>query len=61
MKKLAKTDITLKLMEDGKRVIASLFENEGYRHYDLFNVSDLPNDLISLDDLKRFGIDIIHM
>jgi len=56
MNKLPKDQITLELMADGIHVMASLFKDKGYRHYEKYKLSDLPNDLISPDDLKRFGI-----
>ncbi len=61
MERLPKDQIDIKLTSDGLHVIASLYENEGYRHYEKYPLSDLPNELISLDDLKRFGINNIHM
>jgi hypothetical protein len=48
--------ITIQPLGDGVRVIASLFHRRGYRHYEIYPLSDLPNDLITHDDLKRFGI-----
>ena len=53
---LPKEDITIKSMGDGIHVIASLYELRGYRVYEKYALSDLPNDLISLNDLERFGI-----
>jgi hypothetical protein len=60
VKKLSKDQIELTLTRDGRRVVASLYEEMGYRHWQIISLSDLPNDLISLDDLKRFGIDVVH-
>lgn len=61
MKKLSEEDIKIKLSKDGEYIVASLFENEGYRDWKTYNLSDLPNDLISYDDLKRFGIDAVNI
>ncbi len=60
MKRLSNDQITIELSRNGDSVIACLFEHpEGCRHYDKYQLSDLPNDLISLDDLERFGINLI--
>lgn len=56
LKPLPKDQIEIK--QEGDYILASLYENEGYRWWDRYEPSDLPNDLISLDDLKRFGINI---
>ena len=61
MKHLSSEQIDIKEMNDGIHIIASLFENEGWRNYEIYHISELPNDLISLNDLKRFGINEIHM
>jgi hypothetical protein len=43
-------------------VIASLYEYpKGCRWWDRFSPSDLPNNLISRDDLIRFGIDLSNL
>lgn len=41
---------------DGTHVAVSAHESNGYRYWTKFALSDLPNDLISCDDLKRLGI-----
>jgi len=56
LKPLPKDQITLSLEEEGTCVYASLYTNQGYRHYEKYPLSDLPNDLISLEDLERFGV-----
>jgi hypothetical protein len=56
MELLPKEDIRVKLMGDGIHVLASLYKHQGARWWDKYHLSDLPNDFISLDDLKRFGI-----
>jgi hypothetical protein len=61
MRRLPQNQIKMSLDSDGMHVIASLYEHEGYRFWDKYRLSDLPNDFISLNDLKRFGIDIIDM
>jgi hypothetical protein len=37
-------------------IIAGLWEWRGYRCFVKYRLSELPNDLVSLDDLKRVGI-----
>jgi len=61
MKLLPKEEIKIEPSNDGVHIIASLYEHEGYRHWDKYFSSDLPNDLISLHDLERFGINIINV
>lgn len=56
MRRLDKDEIQLKPGLEGW-VIASLYEDNGWIHWDKFLLADLPNDLISLDDMKRFGIE----
>jgi len=43
-------------MFGAKRVAAGVHEVGGARYWTLFALSDLPNDLISTEDLKRFEI-----
>jgi hypothetical protein len=59
MKLLPQEYIEIRLMDDGIHVLASLYEHQGARWWNKYHLSDLPNDLISLDDLKRFGINSI--
>jgi hypothetical protein len=62
MKLLPKEEIKIEPSRDGVHIIASLYEHpDGYRWWDKYKTSDLPNDLISLHDLERFGINIINM
>ena len=56
MKLLPKDQIKIEPSYDGIHVIASLYEHEGYRHWIKYHLTDLPNGLISLNDMKRFGI-----
>jgi hypothetical protein len=44
----------------GNYLIAGCWIKNGYLHYERILLRNLPNDLISDDDLKRFGIDIIN-
>jgi len=60
MKRFPKENISIKLMDDGVHVLASLYTHQGARWWDKYHLSDLPNDFISLDDLKRFGINPIN-
>jgi hypothetical protein len=53
--------IDIQLLNDGETVAASLFEYPiSCRWWDKFKLSELPNDLISPEDLIRFGINLIH-
>jgi len=62
MKLLPKDQLKIDQSPDGIHVIASLYEHpEGYRYWEKYRLSDLPNKLISLDDLKRFRINIFDM
>ncbi len=61
MKLLQKEQIKLELCQHGEHVILSLFENEGYRDWEIYKLSYFPNNLISFEDLKRFGINIDHL
>jgi len=62
MKLLPKELIRIEPSYDGVHIIASLYEHPvGYCWWDKYTISDLPNDLISLDDLKCFGINTINM
>lgn len=57
---LPKNEIELKQIKGkcGKQcVLASLYEIDGYRRWDRYCLSDFPNGLVSIDDLKRFGIE----
>jgi hypothetical protein len=51
----------IRIERQGDCILAGLWEEEGYIYWGKFLFSDLPNDLISLDDLKRFGIDIVDV
>lgn len=60
MKLLPKDQWSLALSEDGRRVCAGIYEDPpGYRHSVMVALADLPSDLISLDDLDRFGVDVV--
>lgn len=60
LRRLAPEDILIRPCGDGEYIFASYFEENGWRHWDKYRLSELPNDLISLDDLKRFGINVIN-
>ncbi len=47
------------LARSGDAVVVGSHEHEGYRNYERFALSDLPNNLVSLDDLKRVGVDVV--
>lgn len=43
-------------------IVASIWEHPpGYLHHERIALSELPNDLIAFDDLKRFGIDLDNL
>ena len=55
-------EITLRVsndLTDDGRVIYSNKASAGFVHWETIAPSDLPNDQISLDDLKRVGIDLV--
>lgn len=43
--------------EGGLMLGVSVWSRNGYRHWLKFALTDFPNDGISLEDLKSFGID----
>jgi hypothetical protein len=45
----------------GIHILSSISTIAGYRNWEKYKSSDLPNNLISIDDLKRFGIDIVNI
>ena len=61
MRKLPKSEWTMELSTNRQYLIVGSHENLGFRHYHRVPLSDLPNDEVSLDDLKRFGIDLIDL
>ncbi len=59
MRLLPKEQIEIELLEDGKRILASFFEYPiELRHYELFFISDFPNNLASTLDFERCGINL---
>ena len=59
MIKLPKTQIEIETTGDQLSIIAACHVNNGYLHWTKIDKSDLPNDLIGMDDLKRAGVDIV--
>ncbi len=59
MELLRKEDIKMILMNDGIHVAVSLYKHQSARWWDKYHLSDLPNDFISIEDLKRFGINSV--
>jgi hypothetical protein len=45
----------------GGFVAAGIYDNLGHRHWVKFVESDLPNDLVSVEDLERLIVDPIHV
>lgn len=58
MRNLPKSEWTMR-QECPDSDIVGAHEHMGYRYYTKFLLSDLPNDLVGLDDLERFGIDLV--
>lgn len=58
MKLLPKSEWTFDRAKDGGLIVGA-HEHNGYVWHTQFALSDLPNDLVSLDDLERLGIDRI--
>lgn len=57
---LPKDRWNLALSDDGRRVCAGIYEYPpGYRYSLMIDLADLPSDLISLDDLDRFGVNVV--
>lgn len=59
--KLRKQDIRIKLSKTSKKIHAAFYTNHGCLDWEVFEFSDLPNDRINIDDLKRFGINIVNV
>lgn len=58
MKLLPKDRWNLALSDDRRRVCAGIYEYPpGYRYSVMVALADLPNELISLDDLERCGVE----
>jgi hypothetical protein len=55
---LSKSDWTINRV-GAKSLIVGAHANCGYRHYTKIDLADLPNDLVSEDDLKRVGVDVV--
>jgi hypothetical protein len=58
MKELPKSDWTFH-QEGADSIIVGAHEHNGYRWYTRVALADLPNDLVSLNDLERLGVDLI--
>lgn len=60
MKLLPKTQWSFDI--EDRWLIAGCWESPpGVRHFRRYGRSDLPNDLIGLDDLERFEIDLVEV
>lgn len=53
---LDKEDWILIESEDKQSVYAGIYEHEGARAYETFNLFDLPNDLIRREDFESYLI-----
>lgn len=42
-------------------IVGAHVNEQGYVHYNKFRVSDLPNDLVSRDDLERVLVDVVDV
>jgi hypothetical protein len=62
---IPKEQIQIQLCADKKHIIAAFFADETkdgcYLHYEKYLLSDFPNNFASVEDFKRFGIDIINL
>ena len=59
MRLLPKSEWTFD-QEASDSVIVGAHEHEGCLWHTKFLLSDLPNDLVSLDDLERIGISLVE-
>ena len=50
---LPKSEMTLRQMPDGRIVVSAYVNAAGYRHYQIFARSELPNEIVSAADLER--------
>jgi hypothetical protein len=55
VKRLPKSEITMRQI-DSDTLIVGAHEHMGCRFFMKVALADLPNDLIGIDDLERFGI-----
>jgi hypothetical protein len=61
MKLLPKEQYRIEISIDSTHIMASIYEHpEGFRYWLKYDLCDLPNDFISLDDLKRLGINTVN-
>ena len=56
MKLLPKEKWHLEVLRDGKHLAAGIYEHLNSLYYIKYDLSDLPNDFISQEDLESFGI-----
>ena len=57
MERLPKEEWMIEMSRDGKHIMASLYTHpDNVRYWFSYNLSDLPNNDISREDLERFGI-----
>jgi hypothetical protein len=62
MEKLPKSQWEMELFRDKRHVIASIYSpQDGVRWWHKYELCDLPNDDIVLNDLERFGIHPVNM
>ncbi len=55
VKRLPKSEITMRRM-DSDTLIVGAHEHMGCRFFLKVALADLPNDLIGIEDLERFGV-----
>ena len=62
---LPKADWEFHPLEDGRLIVGAHLSHieptHDSLHYSIFDASELPNDLVRADDLKRAGIDLIKL
>ena len=57
---LPKSEMTFQRIADGRVVVGAHQDRAGYRYYSIFEESDLPNNLVSENDLERIIIDPVE-
>jgi hypothetical protein len=59
-KELPRDEWTLHQEAPDSVIVGAWEHPPGYRWYEKFQLSDLPNEFVGLEDLKRLGVDLNH-
>jgi len=59
--KLLPKDLWLLERISGGFIAAGIYDNAGHRHWVKIAESDLPNDLLSIQDLERLIVNPVHV